>query len=727
MKKIIFSICLIIGSFLSNVHAQNLVDIPDSNFRKALKKIPSLTSCFVGDKMDTTCAGVKNLKVLDVSYKKIISFEGIKWFINLDSLICGSNENKTFPNLPNKLRSLICPVGLVASLPELPASLVLLRCEFNNLSTLPNLPSSLKTLWCGVNPILSLPEIPAGLVFLECGDNKKLTNLPNLPDGLKELRCVKTSLRSLPKLPNSLVNLFCFDNDLKSLPALPASLKSLDCTGNSLSCLPFLPSGLIRLSVNKGTCLPNIPNEYFELKDFLAKSLPKVLCDEINNINNCQSFPTLNGRVYIDVNIDKAYTEGTDYPLVNASVKSKSYSTNVAPSGQFKLTFDSLNTTYTISPILPLGFTSKPASDTVRFSNYNEVRTGKDFIITPPNTRDLAIEATPITFARPGFKVRYQVMVKNMGGNKQDATAQLAYDPFFTFESSTPAGNASGNSVSWNIMGLKPFEERVFVVEFTLSAQTPLGTVLANTATITTSTDDVAANNTSEIKQTVRGSYDPNDKLVNKGNAVLRSSIQAQEDFVYTIRFQNTGTDTAFTVVVRDTLANMFEISSMQTTASSHPYLYKLKGNVATWTFNNILLPDSNTNSPGSNGFIKFKIKPLSTLQLNDEIKNTAYIYFDFNTAIKTNIANTRVSQALAVEDETISSTIYPNPSKGVFTVELGQRQALIQVLSSTGKVVLEKAASLSTTIDLNGESKGIYFLKIQSNGSTEVKKLIKE
>jgi uncharacterized repeat protein (TIGR01451 family) len=52
-------------------------------------------------------------------------------------------------------------------------------------------------------------------------------------------------------------------------------------------------------------------------------------------------------------------------------------------------------------------------------------------------------------------------------------------------------------------------------------------------------------------RNVIRGSFDPNDKLVNK--ATLPTTYNANKDrLLYTIRFQNTGTDTAFTVIVRD-------------------------------------------------------------------------------------------------------------------------------------------------------------------------------
>ena len=70
-------------------------------------------------------------------------------------------------------------------------------------------------------------------------------------------------------------------------------------------------------------------------------------------------------------------------------------------------------------------------------------------------------------------------------------------------------------------------------------------------------------------------------------------------------RFQNTGTDTAFTVVIRDTLDIDFDIFSVVSGVSSHSYEFKMYGpRVLEWTFNDINLPDSAANQEGSNGFL---------------------------------------------------------------------------------------------------------------------------
>ncbi|MEL6141909.1 MAG: hypothetical protein AAFU67_09855, partial [Bacteroidota bacterium] len=51
------------------------------------------------------------------------------------------------------------------------------------------------------------------------------------------------------------------------------------------------------------------------------------------------------------------------------------------------------------------------------------------------------------------------------------------------------------------------------------------------------------------------GSYDPNAKVAYPTGYGERHYIEEGTKLTYDIYFQNTGTDTAFTVIIRDTLA----------------------------------------------------------------------------------------------------------------------------------------------------------------------------
>lgn len=134
------------------------------------------------------------------------------------------------------------------------------------------------------------------------------------------------------------------------------------------------------------------------------------------------------------------------------------------------------------------------------------------------------------------------------------------------------------------------------------------------------------------------GSYDPNDKSAFPEGFCESHFIKTNTDIEYMIRFQNTGTDTAFTVVVTDTLSPLLDPASVVPGASSHTYDFDLLGNgVLQFTFEDIMLPDSNVNEAASHGFVQFKVSQASSTQAGDLIFNKADIVFDFNDPVITN------------------------------------------------------------------------------------------
>ncbi|MEZ4956293.1 MAG: hypothetical protein R2825_22230 [Saprospiraceae bacterium] len=74
------------------------------------------------------------------------------------------------------------------------------------------------------------------------------------------------------------------------------------------------------------------------------------------------------------------------------------------------------------------------------------------------------------------------------------------------------------------------------------------------------------------------GSYDPNDKTgfplgIDEDHFILKNT-----DIEYLIRFQNTGTDTALTVVIRDTLSPYLDPTSIEMGGGSHAFRYEIYG-----------------------------------------------------------------------------------------------------------------------------------------------------
>ncbi len=153
------------------------------------------------------------------------------------------------------------------------------------------------------------------------------------------------------------------------------------------------------------------------------------------------------------------------------------------------------------------------------------------------------------------------------------------------------------------------------------------------------------------------GSFDPNDKKVSPEGITDEHFIRSNDVLEYTIRFQNTGTDTAFTVLIKDLISSHLDLSTIQTIASSHPYSFSItEERLVEWRFDNILLPDSSTNELESNGFVKFSIKQNEENEDGTAIQNTSSIYFDFNNPIVTNTVINTVNDAFFIPNETCES-----------------------------------------------------------------------
>lgn len=237
--------------------------------------------------------------------------------------------------------------------------------------------------------------------------------------------------------------------------------------------------------------------------------------------------------------------------------------------------------------------------------------------------------------------------------------------------------------------------------------------------------------------QNIRDSYDPNEKVVSPEGVDAAHQILQGTQLDYTIHFQNTGSDTAYKVVIVDTLSPYFDISTLEQGVASHSYTLGISGTVKpilTFTFNNINLPDSTSDEEKSHGFVKFKIAPLSTTPSGTRINNFAGIYFDYNFPIITNTAFvTMGSYSLplsitekAADEDLIS--VYPNPARDKFIVNYkGISTANITVTDMLGKVYDRAMINPKGTIafDVSDFPSGIYFVSIKNSQRAATEKVV--
>jgi len=233
----------------------------------------------------------------------------------------------------------------------------------------------------------------------------------------------------------------------------------------------------------------------------------------------------------------------------------------------------------------------------------------------------------------------------------------------------------------------------------------------------------------------VSGSYDPNDKRGYPNGVTNMNYIQPNQQLQYVIRFQNTGTDTAFTVVIRDTLDLDLNIFTVTPGVSSHNYEFRMYGpRVLEWTFNNINLPDSTIDQVGSNGFVTFHVEQNPNLSPGTVINNDADIYFDYNDPITTNTTIHRIYEGfpnvLSLQDLVNSKesiVLYPNPTSSEITITSDKfTNEPYTLYDQMGRAVGSGTlAGTNTTISLSTLSKGVYILKVE--GAYESAIVVKE
>jgi hypothetical protein len=156
-------------------------------------------------------------------------------------------------------------------------------------------------------------------------------------------------------------------------------------------------------------------------------------------------------------------------------------------------------------------------------------------------------------------------------------------------------------------------------------------------------------------------------------------------------------------------------------------------GGILTFTFDNILLPDSNVNEPLSHGFVRYRIRPGIPTTDPTVITNTAYIYFDQNPAVVTNTTLTTFSDNLLSVAELKGGGIiiaYPNPFSNEVLIRFEKDiNAKAELYDYLGRVLKNYAIFNTSSFVINRADlkNGLYLLKITTDeGSSTLKLIVK-
>jgi len=446
-----------------------------------------------------------------------------------------------------------------------------------------------------------------------------------------------------------------------------------------------------------------------------------------------EQYNFITGKLFFDSNLNNIQDIG-ESGIGNARVNelntgrfdftdfSGNYSLIVTDTGNFEISPDQINYCNNVPVLHTAYFDSSAVTDTLN-----------DFALQPTgNFNDLCVSITPVGNFRSGMNGYYVINYKNYGTTTLSPTIIFYPDPNLTFVSSLPAPSSiTPDSIVWVAGSLAPFQEGTIFITVDIVQGLIIGTLINSSAFVNPVVNDVNPGcNQSYWEILITGSYDPNDILVSR-DTLFTNELVVPDYLDYIIRFQNTGNDTAFTVKVVNEISMDLDLSSFQIVASSHNMDPTFIGNdrKMEFIFSDILLPDS---------FIRYRIKPATTLMAGDTIKNQADIYFDFNAPVLTNVATTDIVMPVGVSEinQNFSNIkVFPNPANDNIQLEImGVSNQYIEVSMYTiyGQLIENiysgrvSGDRIELSKDLKNVSDGIYFIKIAFQSGEANLKLIK-
>ena len=342
--------------------------------------------------------------------------------------------------------------------------------------------------------------------------------------------------------------------------------------------------------------------------------------------------------------------------------------------------------------------------------------------------------SSSVSMLRRCFPNKYFVNYCNKGTDTaKNVFVKIELDSFLIFENaSIPVYSQDGNVLQFEVGDLGLGECGGFNFTAKVSCEAQIGQThcinseiqvrnpINECSTSAFASDSICIENI--------GSWDPNEKSAFVNGRQVKEGIKQNQRIKYHIRFQNTGTDTAFNVLVVDKISPFLDIKSITIENSSHPFNWEIKnGNELNFYFQNIMLPDSNINEMQSHGFIDFSISQRRNLLYDTKIANTASIYFDYNPAVLTNEVALVVSKPLITTDPKLSCQVkvIPQPFKDLTHILISdtviKENSIFEVYDILGKKVFSKPVN-SNEIDFyrNNLTNGLYFFTVQYKGKIE-------
>jgi len=440
---------------------------------------------------------------------------------------------------------------------------------------------------------------------------------------------------------------------------------------------------------------------------------------------------TITGKVFFDNNgnCQPDVSEG-EVKTAFIRVKPLDYLVSVGDSGKYIINCDTGNITLEVvpSPTKSLPVTCPPSGIfTTKFTGTNNMAQVNFGVDGNALFSDAGLEI----IGHSGFRVRhgekseYTLLVSNWGTLPLSNLGLSLNIPDNVLDFSSTNATITGTQAKWTIPNLGVNES--VKINFSLRnnpVKYKIGDSLKffSFLTISPKSDIDSIDNRRWMVQRIVGAYDPNqktswpEKIVKVGTRELR----------YHIEFENTGNDFARRAEVIDSIDKKLPLHEMVFVSSSHSDKMRIivKNNVIHWVFEGINLAGATPEKKGGTGYITFKAKIIDNWPTNYTINNKAYIFFDYQDPIVTNVAwvsqkDTTVDIPILINTKE-AFKVYPNPANQSLTVE-NKSESFIkaEILNILGQKVkaFELSSKQSFTLPMEDLAIGIYFLTTNGFG----------
>ncbi len=404
----------------------------------------------------------------------------------------------------------------------------------------------------------------------------------------------------------------------------------------------------------------------------------KIIFYENNFINQSNS----SGRIFADLNQNGIF-DSTDVGINDVLVFSDPQSdfTFSFSNGNYILNLSDTTGSYLIQPdTIPYwSLSTDSAQYQLQLDSLNLNYSNLDFGFSPNSTVNEISASLNGGLAECNTVSNYWIKVKNIGTTIPSGIIELELPaPVNYMVSNITPDSIVGQHLYWHYDSLLYFSSQAIHVQALMPNYTFQGDTLTSRLTATIM-DPNSGNELFTVSDSVQPihtcAFDPNIKTVTPTGIESPGYIPLDSDWLeFTIHFQNTGTDTAGKVEILDQLDQNLDWLTLTPINSSHPVVINGDQNgQISFLFENINLPDSSSNQPGSHGFINYRIKLKNGLPHGTQILNEANIFFDYNPAITTNQTINTLYDCPDVIDYTISSDsiCFGNTLNGVVNNEL--------------------------------------------------------